>query len=568
MPIAAAAPASQASKDESAVAADDGSALPSTASWAKPGSQPQQSRRGSQVGSATTASPKSGNAVIATAPEHVKSETDLSRPASVSEPSNVAQALQTAISDEVDTDVVDDPSSEQWQNLLKLASSPHFKFEFSRSVLTADDYDAIIGMPPLIDSNGGLKLKLRKDQDEEERRMAQEALSTQLESIERFATEEQQQESGSFQLGGEAEIDHDQGDSNASSHLGTIGSAGSRQLLESQLQNRGQNDSPSLGLGSPGLAGLNNLSINGRGLTPQQQQQLLIFKGANPQSNALIDQSMQSYTASGSAANRLGTPTQQQHLNSFQSSNQAAPSYGHGRQASRYTFANDAAPANVKPAVNTQHMAQQANMMPSGASAQDNQRHQSLLTNQFYSGGVQGPPPGLKSAGTPPVSGGGMFGHGHGFAGGMTGGLGLGNKNSDSEGHRDMFRGQGGRGSAGSGAVADTGKREFMFPSFLNQFAPNTAPASASGLSDGHYGAHQDSGTQKHKKKGKKHRHANTSSSGGGVVDLADPSILQARLQQQHASSGQGQGLFGAQNQGGYNPNMMYGGSSFSGRGW
>ena len=63
----------------------------------------------------------------------------------------------------------------------------------------------------------------------------------------------------------------------------------------------------------------------------------------------------------------------------------------------------------------------------------------------------------------------------------------------------------------------------------------------------------------KQKKKGKKHRHANTSSSGGGVVDLADPSILQARMHQN--AGGAGQGPFGGQNQGGYHQsNTMYGG--------
>ena len=79
-------------------------------------------------------------------------------------------------------------------------------------------------------------------------------------------------------------------------------------------------------------------------------------------------------------------------------------------------------------------------------------------------------------------------------------------------------------------------------------------------------GAFQDFGL-KQKKKGKKHRHANTSSSGGsGLVDLADPSIVHAgglRHQQQGNNAGVGQGLFGGQSQGGYNPNMMYGSGGY-----
>jgi CCR4-NOT transcription complex subunit 4 len=54
----------------------------------------------------------------------------------------------------------------------------------------------------------------------------------------------------------------------------------------------------------------------------------------------------------------------------------------------------------------------------------------------------------------------------------------------------------------------------------------------------------------KQKKKGKKHRHADTSSSGGGVVDVADPSILQMRVGS--AMAGQG---YAAQGQGGF-PSM------------
>jgi CCR4-NOT transcription complex subunit 4 len=125
----------------------------------------------------------------------------------------------------------------------------------------------------------------------------------------------------------------------------------------------------------------------------------------------------------------------------------------------------------------------------------------------------------------------------------------------------NMLRARG----AASGSQVHDSKREYMFPSFLQYPSASSTPAPASGLQASLYGpqtgAFQDFG-QKQKKKGKKHRHANTSSSGGGgLVDLADPSILQARMQhQQQSNAGVGQGLYGGQAQGGYNPNMMYGG--------
>jgi CCR4-NOT transcription complex subunit 4 len=191
-------------------------------------------------------------------------------------------------------------------------------------------------------------------------------------------------------------------------------------------------------------------------------------------------------------------------------------------------------------------------MMPSASHAQQG--------SQFYGSSMPGPPPGLKSSGTPPVG----FGQNHSFGGSMGGGSLFGGAGKDNDMLQSMLRG---RNSAGGGQVHDAGKRELMFPSFLSQQYPSASstPAPASSLLASLYGpqtgAFHDFG-QKQKKKGKKHRHANTSSSGGGgLVDLADPSILQARMQhQQQSNAGVGHGLFGGQAQGGYNPSMMYGG--------
>jgi CCR4-NOT transcription complex subunit 4 len=229
---------------------------------------------------------------------------------------------------------------------------------------------------------------------------------------------------------------------------------------------------------------------------------------------------------------------------------------GHNRQGSRFSFANDnqSQSTSVKLAANPRIMAQQSSMMPS--------TYHSQPASQFYPSTMPGPPPGLKSTGTPPN----MFTQNHGF-----GGSGFGGAAKDSNDLlQSLIRGRG----AGSQAH-DAGKREYMFSSFPNQYPPSTSstPAPASGLlaslSGYQPGAFSDYGS-KQKKKGKKHRHANTSSSGGsGLVDLADPSILQARMQHhQQSNAGVGQGLFGGQSQGGYTPNMMYGGSGYGGGRW
>jgi CCR4-NOT transcription complex subunit 4 len=210
---------------------------------------------------------------------------------------------------------------------------------------------------------------------------------------------------------------------------------------------------------------------------------------------------------SGLGSARNPAPQANQQLLLQQLKTGAAPS--HGRQPSRY-FLNEApAVKNYKQPAVTQ--AQYAAQSPS-------------VGGHFNYTSVQGPPPGLKTSGTPPVSGGGMFAQGHGFT------QGFGREN-------DKFWEL--RGRAASGA---DGKRE----SFPYQYPSASAPLSAP------YGPqvpYPDPGP-KQKKKGKKHRHADTSSSGGGVVDVADPSILQMRVGS--AMAGQG---YAAQGQGGF-PSM------------
>jgi CCR4-NOT transcription complex subunit 4 len=221
----------------------------------------------------------------------------------------------------------------------------------------------------------------------------------------------------------------------------------------------------------------------------------------------------------GSTRNPAPQATQHMLLQQLKSGSvaQGSPS-NHGRQPSRY-FLNEAPGAALK---NYQKQ-------PAPAQAQYSAQSPSAGGHFNYSS-VQGPPPGLKTSGTPPVSGGGMFAQGHGFT------QGFGREN-------DKFWELRGRAASGP-----DGKRELPFP--YNQY-PST---SAAGVLSFPYGsqapAYPDPGPQKQKKKGKKHRHANTSSSGGGVVDVADPSILQMRVGSAMASQG-----YSAQGQGGF-PSM------------
>ena len=558
----------QGSKDEAMSRSDsgDGSALPSSASWANKGAQLQQSRSTSQAASRSTPSPKATPAMVTHPTEEIqhdngpvtssnpqsRSQHTSGSPSPLSEPTAMAR----------DASVPDShPPVPLLNGLLKYVNSPDFKFVFSPAGFTADDLKAISNIPFLIDDNGGAKRRLMHEEEEQERQKREQEDENVLQAVSAIE-EDDNRESGSLQLGGEPE---------ATSRLGDLSNRG--------LQQRHIIQPPSQGTSARNFSfdnsmsatnNLSNLSINNQGLTPLQQQQLLLLKSNAGQAGAVMDHLQHGFPSNIGSSQSYRNPP-----NVFQARNtQANPplpvAHTHGRQASRYNFANDSnsASADVKLTANAKVMAQQSAMMPPSSSSQGaiqpNQQHS--LGTQYYGSAAQGPPPGLKTAGTPPISGRGMFGQGHGFTSAMGGGLNYGGinsgKDSNAEMMRDLLRGRAG---SGIGQGAEVGKREYMFPSYFHQVPSTSTPAPAPGLLSSLYGAqlgsYQDVGVHKQKKKGKKHRHANTSSSGGGgIVDLADPSILQARLH--HGASGNGQGLYGGQGQGGYNPaSMMYGGN-------
>ncbi|GAB7338210.1 hypothetical protein MBLNU457_4548t2 [Dothideomycetes sp. NU457] len=498
-------------------------ALPSTASWAsKPA---QQSRAASRAAMDSSASPAPS---IATPSEPAVPE--VVNPPSSSAPvtsTDTVQSTQAQPTENVSLtpNIQQRPARSPFVTFLDALKTPPGNLVFSGSMFSQQDLDFIKSFPPLFDANGGAKRRVLRIREEEERRRLEQEERTAMQAVAAVDTDDQMEGSGSRQLGGEPE---DLEDISAQQHA-----------IQPPSQHGGLGLDTGFGLDND----FSNLSLSARGLTPQQQQQLLLqqFK-ASPDSSGL----------SGSM-----TPPQQgaQFSNPMGQSQQP----GHARNTSRYTFANDSSSASaaVKPVANPKLMNQQASMMPPQGSAAFGQQQ------GFYTSTVSGPPPGLKTTGTPPVSGGGMFGQGHGFA---TSGLGYGanvtGRNSNDDMMRELLR----RRDFGG---QDAGKREYISPSFSHASTGSvSASTSAPGILNfpfhAQQNAFQDAGNPKAKKKGKKHKQANTSSSGGGVVDVADPSILQARIHPSNAAGGQG--LHGGQSQGALH-SMMYGGGSSSSNG-
>ncbi|KAI8724046.1 RRM domain-containing protein [Fusarium sp. LHS14.1] len=458
----------------------DGSALPSSANWAR---NPQRSRRGSHATSGAASSPAVSMSLPVTAeavPEEAVEDTQEPEagPSTANKPK------------EPEPEPTPEPIKET-KGLPESTLKALLKALQSCSLPRVVDPDSDDLGPPLFDVRGGEKRKAMRE--EEDSRLTGE----QEEAAEaREPSEGEPETGGSLALGGEPEDRDTTADSRGFDR---------RPSTQPPIQ-RSTTD----GIFGPALTGPNFNQSSGnpgsRSMTPQQ-----LF---------LRSQSGFNDVPPGISNQGQGSTFQGQ---------------GHNRQSSRFSFANDNASSatNVKLAANPRIMAQQSSMMPNSFQSQGN--------NQFYGASMPGPPPGLKSTGTPPS----MFGQ---FGGGFGGAP----KDNSTELLQSLINRRG----AGNNQAHDAGKREYLISSFSNQYPPSSTstPAPASGHPASLYGnqpgAFQDMGS-KQKKKGKKHRHANTSSSGGsGLVDLADPSILQARMQHQsQGNAGVGQGLFGGQSQ-------------------
>lgn len=520
----------------------DGPALPSSASWANKDAT-IRTRRASLTGSQASQSPRPASVTVATHAEE---------PKRIEKPSPVAQDAQQTSQPDTRSPTVqpkvhrakppspEPPAPTPFDNLIKDLMNPNFRFIFSTADLPEEEVKAIQSYPSFIDPYGGVKRRAMREKAEQER------LKREQELLQSAVVEEESREAGSLQLGGEPE--------ESNPPRGPQQSRESHGAIQPPSQ---QGTADNSTVGSPVSATshqFQGLNLAGRSLTPLQQQQLMLLKSAGNQQAGISDHL-------SSAALDQATQLRQGLLHNQMAQFNAIQ--GQSRQSSRFAFANDVGSKNLS---NARMLSQMQAGTPNPLSAPSPQH---VLASGFYASGVQGPPPGLKTAGTPPISGGGMFAQGHGFTANANIGLGsnMGNKDATPELMRELLRGRSGT-NLGGVQGQEAAKREFMFP-FLQQHPTPPPLTPVNGLLSSFYGSQASSvldsgGAQKQKKKGKKQRHANTSSGGGGVVDLADPSILQARMHQVGANATAGQALYGNQGQGGYNPSMMYSGGGFS----
>ncbi|KAF7716024.1 Uncharacterized protein PECH_001895 [Penicillium ucsense] len=457
----------QPSKDDSLSGrsvAPDGPALPSSASWANK-DVTIRTRRASLTGSQASQSPRPASAHVAPVIEDSKrmeKQSPLPQEASrVSQPvtrspevESPAPRLKSASPKPV--------APTPFDNLLKDLMNPNFKFVFSSEGLPEDEIRAIQSYPSFIDPYGGVKRRAMREKAEQER------IKREQELLQSAVVEEESREAGSLQLGGEPEeSNNSRGPSQSRESHGAIQPPSQQGTAENST------------VGSPVSASshqFQGLNLVGRSLTPLQQQQLMLLKSAGNQQaggvertgSASLDHAVQ--IRQGLLQNQIAQ------LNALQ---------GQGRPSSRFTFANDISSKNISNARMLSQMQATTHNALSSPSPQHN------LASGFYASGVQGPPPGLKTAGTPPISGGGMFAQGHGFTANANIGLGaaMGKQDATPELMRELLRGRTGT-NAGSVQGQEAAK-----------------------------------------------------------LDLADPSILQARMHQVGANATAGQALYGSQGQ-------------------
>ncbi|EXJ91372.1 hypothetical protein A1O1_04484 [Capronia coronata CBS 617.96] len=479
--------ARQGSKDDhdSRKNSHDGSALPSTASWATANASIARTRRASQANSRATPSPQIAHASMASSSQKVDepkakeiaplaSTTPASAPSPSSAPKIATPKSFPSSSKRPRTTA--ELAQQQFDEVVRRIM-PNYRFVFDESALTPEMRAEIEHMPRLIDPYGGLKrLAMRERAEKERARLEAEAkakLEAQATSSAEETLDEDHMVAGSLALGGEPEDDP-----RSSSARGAIGRPS--QSVADQLS---------------------SLSLDSRSLTPQQRQQLAFQQASG------IGQSTTPNTAfEMSDFDRRGPQYSQAQFEQINS---------HQRHGSRY-FNTDAKSTST------------------GRFQGQGQGQGQGQQQTFYSSGVQGPPPGLPTAGTPPVSGGGMFAHGQNFTNPGFG--------TSKDANTEIYA----RNRSGTNQGHDMSKRELLLSLQNNPLGSPSlsapAPGALSPLHSQFQGTYQDPGLVKQKKKGKKHRHANTSSSGGGVEHLADPSIVTARV---HQGGTTGQGLFG-----------------------
>ncbi|KAK6404110.1 transcriptional repressor general negative regulator of transcription subunit 4, partial [Oleoguttula sp. CCFEE 5521] len=359
--------------------------LPSTASWASKPIQTQASRAESRVPSGSIGSP----APFVAAPVAV-----------IQEPTPIASQPGRSATPQTTSSIQAAPSTQAMQvtrpktanpinEYMKSFSGQDLRMSFSAIKIDAADLDIIMSYPALFEPDGGAKRRARRLREEEQRRQEAEArLLAQTQTLE-DAEDAPPEMSGSLQLGGEPE--EPLGASLARSSTQASGQEGA---LDRRFQ---------FGTGSDPVP-----NVDDQDLTNQH--------------DLLLRQTLRSPNLPTSFGR-----------NNFQ---QQAQLPGHARNASRFDFAND----HAGPAVNNAVPGQKAGSSATGVNAFEQQAGPSQ-SSQFFTNNVQGPPPGLKTTGTPPVSGGMTFGQGHGFTTGGTQ-YGAGGRNVNDELMRELMRGR------------------------------------------------------------------------------------------------------------------------------
>lgn len=468
----------------------DVSALPATAGWAN--APVIRARRGSYA--ASTPSPQLTHATVAVlkqeqpkpaspAPKIVPVEAPAPS-RSTSPPSTTSSAASSSIGARGSSR---DPIDQLFQDLKESLANDAGMFKFDVASLTEAERVELDSLPPLFDLYGGAKRLVQRRKDEEARSRMDAAEKARLEEQAKLAAEDAMDEdlgaSGSLVLGGEPEDDL-----RAATTRGTIGHPLRPTSISTKPLHQVTGTVPDIA------------AIAARQSTPvSTNAQPSPAPQGQPHNTAIAMSDFDRRTPQYSAA-------------------QFDQISSHARHGSRYFNG-------------------------------DNKTTSNMFKNQqpYFSSGVQGPPPGLPAAGTPPVSGGGMFAHGQGFT---SSGFG-----ATKDPLMDSTRNR-----SGTNTGHDA-KRELLLSLQQNPLRSPPVQSPVPGALPplyNQYGAYHDPGLVKQRKKGKKHRHANTASSGGGVEHLADPSIITARVQQ---NSMPGQGGFGG-SQGGYtSSNMAYGAS-------
>ncbi|RAL17318.1 CCR4-NOT core ubiquitin-protein ligase subunit MOT2 [Aspergillus homomorphus CBS 101889] len=413
----------------------DGPALPSSASWANKDAVLSRARRASLTGSQASQSPRPANATVAPVleePKPVEKSPPSTQPEAVQQsPSPPERRSSTPRSPEV-AQTPPQPETPLLDNLVKAVNSPDFKFIFSAAGLSAEEVTLIENHPSFIDPYGGVKRRAMREKAEQERARREQEL------LQSAAAEEESRESGSLQLGGEPDdVMPPRGRSGRESH-GAIQPPSQQGTTENSA------------VGSPVSATSHQfqqlrqqLNLAGRSLTPLQQQQLLILKSANDRATLeQLQAGLGSAALDQAAQVRQGLlQSQMAQFNTLQAQN---------RQNSRFSFANE---ANSKNLPNARMLSQQASLMQSAGTpnplAAPSPQHG--LSGGYFASGVQGPPPGLKTAGTPPISGGGMFAQGHGFTTNNSLGLGgsIGKQEANPDLMRELLRGRNSAGASG-----------------------------------------------------------------------------------------------------------------------